>query len=116
MHRGRVRGRRLHHLPRRDPQSQGGERGASCASIGERRSCGDRDSSSPFFFLVRGNGVRFDSDLELSVCVQVGAPDPAVTGGERAGVRRPLLPPQRDLGPQIVPLRSQGLLHSLHLR
>jgi len=60
--------------------------------------------------------VRFDSDLELSVCVQVGAPDPAVTGGERAGVRRPLLPPQRDLGPQIVPLRSQGLLHSLHLR
>jgi len=69
-----------------------------------------------FFFLVRGNGVRFDSDLELSVCVQVGALDPAVAGGERAGVRRPLLPPQRDLGPQIVPLRSQGLLHSLHLR
>ena len=47
--------------------------------------------------------------------VQVGAPDPAAAGGERASVRRALLPPQRDLGPQVLPLRPQALLHGLHV-
>lgn len=32
-------------------------------------------------------------------CCQVGAPDPVFTGGERAGVRRAVLPSKRDLGP-----------------
>ena len=112
VYRRRARGRRLDHLPRRHPQPQGGERGACLAA---RRAWWDCDSSTPSTFSVRGNGVRFDLDLESSACVQVGAPDPAFAGGGRAGVRWPLLPPQRDLGPQIMPLRSQDLLHSLHV-
>jgi hypothetical protein len=79
---------------------------------GSSRLVGLRSSST---FSARGNGVGFDLDLDSSACIQVGAPDPVFAGGERAGVRWPLLPPQRDLGPQIMPLRSQGFLHSLHV-
>lgn len=65
VHRGRARGRRLHHLPRRDPQPQGGERGASLARPWGRAASAGLRFGFPF---VRGNGVRFDLDLELSAC------------------------------------------------
>lgn len=65
VHRGRARGRRLHHLSRRDPQPQGGERGASLARPWGRAASAGLRFGFPF---VRGNGVRFDLDLELSAC------------------------------------------------
>jgi hypothetical protein len=48
VYRRRARGRQLDQLPRRDPQPQGGERGACLASMKARRAWWDCDSNSTY--------------------------------------------------------------------